>query len=122
MIRKIYSLIIIFVFALTGLIIFDYYWPYISEYLGVKNRNSPPSLYDSVICNKKQVKKPLIHKETVTKLKKSAAKSATLFQPRFCLRGINIFYQHNLALQNLLSVMKHSAFTYGNLLILFKDK
>lgn len=34
MIRKIYSLIIIFVFALTGLIIFDYYWPYISEYLG----------------------------------------------------------------------------------------
>lgn len=34
MIRKIYSLIIVFVFALTGLIIFDYYWPYISEYLG----------------------------------------------------------------------------------------
>jgi uncharacterized protein YacL len=34
MIRKIYSLIIVFVFALTGLIITDYYWPYISEYLG----------------------------------------------------------------------------------------
>lgn len=34
MIRKIYSLIIVFVFALTGLIIFDYYWPYISESLG----------------------------------------------------------------------------------------
>ncbi|MBQ8417719.1 MAG: PIN/TRAM domain-containing protein [Phascolarctobacterium sp.] len=34
MIRKIYSLIIVFVFALTGLIIFDYYWPYISEYFG----------------------------------------------------------------------------------------
>ncbi len=34
MIRKIYSLIIVFVFAITGLIIFDYYWPYISEYLG----------------------------------------------------------------------------------------
>lgn len=34
MIRKIYSLIIVFVFALTGLIIFDYYWPFISEYLG----------------------------------------------------------------------------------------
>lgn len=34
MIRKIYSLIIVFVFAITGLIIFDYYWPYISGYLG----------------------------------------------------------------------------------------
>ena len=34
MIRKIYSLIIVFVFALSGLIITYYYWPYISEYLG----------------------------------------------------------------------------------------
>lgn len=38
MIRKIYSLIIVFVFALTGLILFDYYWPYISEYLGYELR------------------------------------------------------------------------------------
>ena len=34
MIRKIYSLIIVFVFAITGLIIFDYYCPYISECFG----------------------------------------------------------------------------------------
>ncbi|MBQ9763715.1 MAG: PIN/TRAM domain-containing protein [Phascolarctobacterium sp.] len=34
MIRKIYCLIIVFVFALTGLIIFDYYCPYISEWFG----------------------------------------------------------------------------------------